>query len=117
MGRPSRVTSDIRERDERDEQRTTTSETVVVDPATGIEIGRVAIASAEHAAAVVECARAAASGWARTSPARRGEHLADAARLLRGHVEELTELQTSEMGKPLGDSRGGVLAGVSTVEQ
>jgi succinate-semialdehyde dehydrogenase/glutarate-semialdehyde dehydrogenase len=40
-----------------------------------------------------------------------------AARRLRRHVDELAELQTREGGKPLGDSRGGVEAGIGAIEQ
>ena len=61
--------------------------------------------------------RAAARSWARTAPAERAELLKAGARRLRDSAEELAVLQTREMGKPIGDSRGGVEAGIATLEQ
>ena len=89
----------------------------VVDPATGGEIGRIPAGDARDAAAAVATARAALEGWARTPAAERAGLLKDAARRLRGQVESLARCQTLENGKPLADSRGGVVAGIEAVEQ
>jgi succinate-semialdehyde dehydrogenase/glutarate-semialdehyde dehydrogenase len=89
----------------------------VHDPATGERLGSIPAGSAEAAAAAVRAARAAAPGWARTAPAGRASALKQGARRLRGHAGELADLQTREGGKPIGDSRAGVEAGIAAIEQ
>jgi acyl-CoA reductase-like NAD-dependent aldehyde dehydrogenase len=89
----------------------------VLDPATGEELERIPAGDPGSAAAAVEVARAALPRWAATDPAARAAVLKGAAARLRQHVEELAELQTRENGKPLGDSRGGVEAGIGAIEQ
>lgn len=86
-----------------------------VDPATGEEVGRVPVCT--DPGATVERARAAASAWARTPAADRGAALKAAAHELRDRLEEVAVLQSREGGKPLDDSRGGVLAGIGSLEQ
>jgi len=88
----------------------------VRDPATGEVVATLPMAGPEETATAVAGATAAAAGWARTAPAERGALLKAWARLLREHAEELAVLQTREGGKPLGDSRGGVGAGIGSVE-
>jgi succinate-semialdehyde dehydrogenase/glutarate-semialdehyde dehydrogenase len=89
----------------------------VRDPATGESIGQIPAGSARSADAAVRAARAAAPDWARRSPAERAGILKGAARRVRERAGELAELQTREGGKPLGDSLGGVEAGVGAIEQ
>lgn len=89
----------------------------VVDPSTGASVGSVPVATVEQVDAAVTAARRAARDWARTSPADRADLLKAAGRRLREQVEQIAELQSREGGKPLGDSRGGVLAGISALEQ
>ncbi|WP_206489369.1 NAD-dependent succinate-semialdehyde dehydrogenase [Rhodococcus sp. KRD162] len=83
----------------------------VLDPATGEVIARVAdggIAEAENAmAAAVD----AAAEWAATAPRARSEILRKAYELIMARSEELAEIITAEMGKPLGDARGEVAYG------
>jgi acyl-CoA reductase-like NAD-dependent aldehyde dehydrogenase len=94
-----------------------TSRLDVLDPATGEVVGRIPTGSPAAADAAVRAARAAQPAWARTAPAERGALLKAAARRLRDHAGELAELQTREGGKPLGDSLGGVEAGIGAIEQ
>jgi acyl-CoA reductase-like NAD-dependent aldehyde dehydrogenase len=89
----------------------------VLDPATGEEIGRIPAGDAGAAAKAVAAARAAQPAWRETPAAERAAVLKAAARRLRQCREELAELQTRENGKPLADSRGGVEAGIATIEQ
>jgi succinate-semialdehyde dehydrogenase/glutarate-semialdehyde dehydrogenase len=89
----------------------------VLDPATGEVVGRIPAGSPADADAAVTAAAKAHQSWARTAPADRADLLKQAARTLRSHVDELAGLQTRENGKPLGDSRGGVLAGIGAIEQ
>ncbi len=89
----------------------------VVDPCTDELVGTVPVCTAAQVDAAVGAAREAASGWARTAPAERADLLKQAGRHLRAEVDALAELQSREGGKPLADSRGGVLAGISALEQ
>jgi acyl-CoA reductase-like NAD-dependent aldehyde dehydrogenase len=89
----------------------------VRDPSTGEVVGVVPAGCADDAKAAVAAAREAAPGWARTRPGDRAAALKAAARRLRAHVDELAALQGREGGKPVGDSRGGVEAGIGTLEQ
>ncbi|MGE4239716.1 aldehyde dehydrogenase family protein [Ramlibacter sp.] len=73
----------------------------VHNPATGLEIGRAPEAGADDVDAAVQAARAAQRSWARTSARDRGKLLAEAARVLNGHVEELARLVALETGKAL----------------
>ena len=89
----------------------------VRDPATDELVGTVPVAGPEQVAAALAGAAKAKDGWARTSPAERGAWLAAAAARVRDAADELAELTTREMGKPLGDAKGGVLAGAGTLAQ
>jgi acyl-CoA reductase-like NAD-dependent aldehyde dehydrogenase len=89
----------------------------VRDPSSGDLVGRVPLCGEAEVEAAVAGAAKAAAGWARTSPGDRSAALKAAARRLRTLVDEIAELQSREGGKPLGDSRGGVEAGIGTLEQ
>src|SRR5829696_994235 len=87
------------------------------DPPTGEIVGAIPAGSPEAADCAVRAARAAAREWARTDPAERAAVLKAGARRVREHSRELAELQTREGGKPIGDSLGGVEAGIGAIEQ
>lgn len=89
----------------------------VSDPATGEAVGAVPVSGPAEVAAAVAAANKAASEWARTPAADRAAALKAAARRLAEVAEELAVLQTREGGKPIADSRGGVAAGIGTIEQ
>jgi acyl-CoA reductase-like NAD-dependent aldehyde dehydrogenase len=77
------------------------AEIVSRDPATGEEIGRAAIASAEDVARAVESARAAQRGWARLSYKERGRIVMLARQVVLEEIEEIARLVSRETGKPL----------------
>lgn len=87
------------------------------DPATEALVGRVAIADAATVAAVVAAARAAAPAWAATPATERAAALRRWARRVREAADELAELVTREMGKPLAEARAGVAAGAAAIDQ
>ncbi len=89
----------------------------VRDPRDDALVGRIPLGGPADVAAAVAGAVKAAAGWARTSPGERSSLLKAAARDLRARIDEVAELQAREGGKPLGDSRGGVEAGIGTLEQ
>lgn len=87
---------------------------LVHDPATGALVGRLPCSDAPSLAAA---ARAAHPAWERTGPGERAACLKAGARRLHAALDDLALLQTREGGKPLADSRGGVVAGIGAVEQ
>ena len=89
----------------------------VVDPRDDALVGRVPRCGQVEVDAAVAGAQKAATGWARTHPGERSAALKAGARGLRARLEEIADLQAREGGKPLGDSRGGVEAGIGTLEQ
>lgn len=95
----------------------TPADLTVLNPADGSLVGSVASASEAEVTNAVEGARKALDGWRRTAPAERAAMVKAAARSLRTHRDELAQLTTQEMGKPLGDATGGVEAAIATMEQ
>jgi acyl-CoA reductase-like NAD-dependent aldehyde dehydrogenase len=89
-------------------------ELLVIDPSSGEEVGQLPCSDADR---LVETARAAHPAWARTPAGDRAGALKAGARCLRAAVADLALLQSREGGKPLGDSTGGVEAGIGAVEQ
>ena len=87
---------------------------VVQNPSTGEVLESLPVSDA---AALVATARDAHPAWERTAPGERAGSLKRGARRLRDSVDEIAELQSREGGKPFGDSRGGVEAGIGAVEQ
>ena len=89
-------------------------ELLVTDPATGDIVGRLPYGDADR---LVATARAAHRAWARTAPGDRATMVKAATRRVREALDDIALLQTREGGKPLADSRGGVLAGLGALEQ
>jgi acyl-CoA reductase-like NAD-dependent aldehyde dehydrogenase len=73
----------------------------VVNPATGLEIGAAPSSDAADIAFAVEAAHRAQHAWAAVPARKRGALLAECARLLGAHVEELGRLVALETGKAL----------------
>ena len=83
----------------------------VQDPATGVEVKRIADAGVADGVAALDAACAAAASWAATAPRERGELLRRAFDLLQERTDEFALLMTIEMGKPLAEARGEVAYG------
>ena len=75
-------------------------EIVSYDPATGEEVGRVPLRSAEEVAAAVARARAAQKGWGALSFRRRAEVVMRARALVLEGMDEVAALVSRESGKP-----------------
>ena len=73
----------------------------VVNPATGIEVGRAAEGDAADVDAAVAEADRAQKNWARMPARKRGALVAQCAAVLREHAEELARLIALETGKAL----------------
>ncbi|MEM7324135.1 MAG: NAD-dependent succinate-semialdehyde dehydrogenase [Actinomycetota bacterium] len=74
---------------------------VVVNPATGEEIGRMPDGDAADATLAIDAADAAFTEWSNTTAYRRADILMDAWRIMTDRSKQLAELMTTEQGKPL----------------
>lgn len=72
----------------------------VLDPSTGEEVSRVAEASTEQIEAATRAAEEAFETYRLTTPAERAGHLLAIADIMDQHIEELSELETLDVGKP-----------------
>ena len=82
--------------------------TVVVNPATEKPIAEVPEATVDDLDRAVKAARAAFAGWRSVAPPDRARLLRRLAAAVEEHGEELARLETQNVGKPIGDSRGEV---------
>jgi len=82
-----------------------TSSLEVVNPATGKPIAQLARAGVEETDRAVSAAHAAYPAWRAVKPADRARLLRRVAALVEEHIDGLARLETSNVGKPLGDSR------------
>ena len=80
----------------------------VVNPATEEEIATLEPAGVAETDAAVAAARAAFPAWRAVAPADRARLLRRLADLVEEHGEELAQLETRNVGKPIADSRGEV---------
>lgn len=92
------------------------AELISINPATGQEIGRVVVTSAEALDAVVAGAWEAfqTSGWKTWMPHQRADVLRRIADQLQEEKEYLADLQMQDNGKPLSECRGMVDYAVGT---
>jgi acyl-CoA reductase-like NAD-dependent aldehyde dehydrogenase len=93
-----------------------TEVTVIRDPATGEEVGRVPRQGADEAADAVARAADAFESWWETPAARRGELLHQAASAVLAARDELAGQLTLEQGKPLREARVEITRFVHTLE-
>jgi acyl-CoA reductase-like NAD-dependent aldehyde dehydrogenase len=89
----------------------------VLSPWDGEPVTKVAVASEADVAAAVKAARDAAPGWARTAAATRAAALHAAATALEQAADELAQIMSAEMGKPVAGARESIGAGIGTLRQ
>ena len=73
----------------------------VLNPATGESIAEVPVATADTVDRAVATARGAFGTWSNTTPAERQEALLKLADAVEAHADELAELESRNVGKPL----------------
>ncbi|MGY3573060.1 NAD-dependent succinate-semialdehyde dehydrogenase [Bradyrhizobium sp. USDA 4504] len=78
----------------------------LVNPATGQEFGRVAVASASDLNDCLSSAQAALLQWSNTPAAERGTVLVRAARMLKEKIDVAAAALSREQGKTLAEARG-----------
>lgn len=86
----------------------------ILSPADGEVAGEVPVCGPDRVAEAVRQVTAGQRDWKTTSASERTAGMIEAAGRLDPHVEELAELQTREMGKPIAQSRSGVEAGIGS---
>jgi aminobutyraldehyde dehydrogenase len=77
----------------------------VLNPATGETIAEVPRSSAEDVDRAVQAAKKALPEWLETTPGERSEMLLKLADAIDEHMEELAELESQNVGKPLAAAR------------
>ena len=87
-----------------------------IDPSTEEPIQEVARGDADDVDRAVEAATRAMKGpWRDTAPVDRGRALLRLARQIREHKEELAQLETKDVGKPISAARGDVQGVIATL--
>lgn len=84
-----------------------------VDPATGRGLGRVPAGTAADIDMAVAAARAALPGWAGLVPVQRAAILTRIAELIEAHIDELSEMESLDQGKPFGAARWAEVPGAA----
>jgi 1-pyrroline dehydrogenase len=77
----------------------------VLNPATGETFASVPACTAEDVDRAVEAARKALPGWLDSTPAERAELLLELAGVLDANAEELAQIESTNVGKPLAYAR------------
>src|SRR5262245_18771012 len=77
----------------------------VLNPATEETIAEVPRCGAEDVDAAVEAAKTALTDWLETTPGERAELLLKLADLIDEHTDELAEIESRNVGKPLSYAR------------
>ncbi|WP_305034062.1 NAD-dependent succinate-semialdehyde dehydrogenase [Ammoniphilus sp. YIM 78166] len=78
----------------------------VINPATGEVVRTVAKGGAADAQAAIDAAQEAFKPWSRLTAKDRYAYLKKTADILRGRTDEIAQLITLEMGKPLAEAKG-----------
>lgn len=98
------------------EWRTTRRDIAVFNPATELEIGRLACADKADLDDALDAAEKGFRVWSRTAPRLRADTILRAAALLRERQEEIAQSITQEHGKPLAQARMEVIRGAEFFE-
>src|ERR671939_67711 len=77
----------------------------VINPATGETIAEVPRGTAADVDRAVDAAKKALPEWLETTPGERAEILLKLAELIDEHAEELAQLESTNVGKPLPAAR------------
>ncbi len=78
----------------------------ILNPATGEELARAPISSAEDVDRAVKAARRAFEGWSNTTPAQRALALLAIADVIEEHGDEIARLEALNAGKPIEAVKG-----------
>lgn len=88
----------------------------VQNPATGIEICRVASATKKDTAFSINCAQQALQTWRQTTAKHRADLLKSWYQLIVENIDDLACILNAEQGKPLAEAKAEILYGASYIE-
>ena len=88
----------------------------IYNPATGEKISEVAYCGKEETREAIEKAHVAFQTWKQTSGQERAQLLKKVADLIRENGEEIAQIITKEMGKPITEARREIISGSNYVE-
>jgi succinate-semialdehyde dehydrogenase/glutarate-semialdehyde dehydrogenase len=88
----------------------------VFNPATGVEIGRVAHAGKADLDRALQATQKGFELWRDMTPAERSKIMRKAAGLMRERAEAIARVLTQENGKPLVEAKGEALAAADIIE-
>jgi succinate-semialdehyde dehydrogenase / glutarate-semialdehyde dehydrogenase len=88
----------------------------VLNPATNLEIARVAHASVTDLNYALVAAAAGFEIWRKIPAVERGKIMRHAAELLRNRASFIAEIMTQEQGKPVAEAKAEVMAAAETIE-
>ncbi|MCJ0763463.1 NAD-dependent succinate-semialdehyde dehydrogenase [Variovorax terrae] len=88
----------------------------VFNPATGVEIGRVAHASTRDLDRALVASQKGFEIWRDMVPAERSKIMRKAAALMRERADEIGRLITQEQGKPIAEGKGEAMAAADIIE-
>jgi betaine-aldehyde dehydrogenase len=86
----------------------------VIEPATEAVLARISEATAEEVDDAVRRAGQAQRGWRALAPAERGRILLAIAEQIDREVEALAQLESRNVGMPIGDARGAIAGAAAT---
>jgi succinate-semialdehyde dehydrogenase/glutarate-semialdehyde dehydrogenase len=88
----------------------------VINPSTGLEIGRVSCINIAGLDRAVLAAQSGFEIWRNTSAVERSKIMEVAAKNLRARVDQIAVLMTQEQGKPLAEAKAELLMAAEVVE-
>ncbi|TXZ76915.1 aldehyde dehydrogenase family protein [Vibrio mimicus] len=88
----------------------------VEDPATGKQIGTIALSGAIETHQAIDAAHAVFQHWSMTTAFERAERLQMMARLVRENLDDLAAMLTLEQGKPLVEARAEITLGADYIQ-
>lgn len=88
----------------------------VINPSNNELVGTVPVGGRAEASDAINSAYTAFQTWSKTTAYERATYLKCLNELLLAHKEELAEVMTKEMGKPINESRGEVVYAASFIE-
>ncbi|NSX55915.1 NAD-dependent succinate-semialdehyde dehydrogenase [Parasulfitobacter algicola] len=88
----------------------------VINPATGETITQVADCSTDQLSKAIDLAHAAQKDWAKKTGKERANILRKWFDLMVEHADDLAQILTAEMGKPLAEAKGEIMYGASFIE-
>jgi malonate-semialdehyde dehydrogenase (acetylating)/methylmalonate-semialdehyde dehydrogenase len=88
----------------------------VYNPALGVVVKQVPLASSEEVRDVIGVAHEAFPAWAATPAGRRAQVMFSFRDLIKSNMDELAEAVSSEHGKTLEDAKGSITRGLEVVE-